>query len=163
MKDVLSSTVSSSRRRNCSTHKKKKRPNTLIEISRLRNDGLDHELAGSEGLTVHVACRKITPGKELLYRFPQHRSYVAQIYKFSALKVNVCFAVAVVLILQKLRNPGKEEWSVASTLHVVAFIRQMAEKRGECEWAKEVIIRLAGVIDLVAEEGRCHRHCYQRF
>ncbi|KAJ8866358.1 hypothetical protein PR048_032201 [Dryococelus australis] len=136
--------------------------NTVIEISRLRNDGLDHELAGSHGLTVHVACRKNYARKRTAIQVsttPKLRRTKIQVVSFRS---QCLFCSRSCVHTSKLRSLGKEEWSAASTLHVVASVRQMTEKRGDCEWAKEVLVMLTGAIDLVAEDGRYHRHCCQR-
>lgn len=135
----------------------------ILECSSVKNDGLYEELQGKDSVTVHVECRKNytrcpVPLAECRPTTSQH--VPRSVFDFNT----QCFLCERRCSdSNKLRNPSREVWSEVSTIELVGSLRNFTAQRGSCVWAQEVERRLAGVIDLVAANGRYHRYCYSRY
>lgn len=138
---------------------------TIKEYSKLRNDGLACEFEGKENITVHTECRKRytrrvntsceSSSKDDVVRCQTPRNH----FDFK----NFCVLCGrPITDSKKSRNPDKQRSSEVLTIPTVESMRLYAGARDD-DWGRDVSIRLSGVIDLRAADGRYHRRCFQAF
>ena len=143
---------------------------TLRSFSFARNDGIYGTLQELESVTVHVQCRKDYTCRAGLQSTSSSLSSVTsdrQVLTSNIGEVNYktqhLFCEKVLNEHERYRHPVRQpQFTEVRMLHVNDAIRSMAERRDD-EWGRSVQVRLAGVIDLVAAEGRYHQQCYTYF
>lgn len=134
----------------------------IKECSSIRKDDVLKRVEESEVVYVHEQCRK-----NYTRRLPAKKDETSP----SAVKIprsdsfdfkNQCLFCGEIAVLDS-KNPNQSRpISQVRTIGILETIRSHAVARGD-NWGKTVTLRLSGVIDLVAAEGRYHRYCYQNF
>ena len=135
--------------------------NKLAECSVSKGDDVREQLHNNHSVVVHVKCRKeYTRRAEPTPKRLPRPQIVRQEFDFKTQCVLCCQSF--VRDASKLKKPARHERSLVETLEIVKTMRVAAEKRNDA-WGRDVLVRIGGVIDLVAAEGWYHRRCYQSF
>lgn len=132
----------------------------IIEYSLIKDDDVCKRAENNEVVFIHEQCRK-TYTRRPPVKKNEATQCAAKIPRSDSFNFkNHCLFCGEIATFDT-KNPN-QNISKVRTLCILETIKTHAIVRDD-EWGREVSLRLSGVIDLVADEGRYHRNCYQYF
>lgn len=134
---------------------------TIRKASRIRQDNAEVLFKGKTTVQLHVGCRNFytkhpKPPTQDPEDVCRSRSQSGEaVFNFK----EQCFLCAKTV---DVYHPDRKPWCQVTFIKFIFTIRKYASARND-DWGKKVELRLSGVSDLVAVEGRYHVQCYDYF